>query len=441
MSEHLTQNQIEGYGRRTLSTAELLSASDHLGACEPCRRRVERALDGDAAFLALKSDVLGEAAEMLSPPLDRMHLTFEQTAAYVDGALAGEELQATKDHLTCCVQCDLAVNDLRVFRDQVAPELIREYKPLLVGNAIEKPRNRFVTAMSALLPRPHALIFGTALTALMLIAIGWVIWLTLQPNEKKPDLTRATPSPTIPVVTPVVSPTPPAEAPVEMVLAQLNDGGGEVTLNRDGKLSGLDHLPPAYQRMIRETLTNQQLEKSPLLAGLTRPGSSEMRGGNNQENKFSVTEPIGKVMLSNRPTFRWSQLEGATSYIVEVYDEKFTLVTTSPQLINNSWTPSQSLKRGGIYAWQVKALKDGQELIAPRSPAPQAKFRILDEAKTNELMQARRTYASSHLTLGVLYTQAGLLDEAEREMRALHRANPNSTIARRLLSNAQAMRH
>jgi hypothetical protein len=88
----------------------------------------------------------------------------------------------------------------------------------------------------------------------------------------------------------------------------------------------------------------------------------------------------------------------------------------------------------------VKAIKDGQELITPRPPAPQAKFRILDRAKANEIMQARRAYASSHLTLALLYTDAGLLDEAERELRALQKANPNSEIARRLLSNVQAMR-
>ena len=162
--------------------------------------------------------------------------------------------------------------------------------------------------------------------------------------------------------------------------------------------------------------------------------------GSEQRNNFSVIEPVGKVLQSNRPTFRWSLLEGATGYLVEVYDEKFNLAATSPQLTDNSWTSPQSLKRGGIYSWQVKALKDGQELTSPRPPSPQAKFHILDSAKVNELQQARRAYASSHLTLGLLYAQAGLLDEAEKEFRALQKANQDSALVRKLLSQIQTFR-
>jgi len=40
----------------------------------------------------------------------------------------------------------------------------------------------------------------------------------------------------------------------------------------------------------------------------------------------------------------------------------------------------------------------------------------------------------------LLYARAGLLDEAEQELRALQKANPNVTIVRRLLANVQALR-
>ena len=119
-------------------------------------------------------------------------------------------------------------------------------------------------------------------------------------------------------------------------------------------------------------------------------------------------------------------MEGATGYVVEVYDDQFKLVASSPQLTNRSWTTPQSLPRGKVYSWQVKAIKDGQEITSPRPPAPQAKFRILDQAKANELARAKRAYGSSHLTLGLLYAEAGLLKEAEQEFRLLLRANPNS---------------
>jgi hypothetical protein len=92
-----------------------------------------------------------------------------------------------------------------------------------------------------------------------------------------------------------------------------------------------------------------------------------------------------------------------------------------------------------VYSWQVKALRDGAEITSPRPPAPQAKFRILDQAKASEISRAKRSYGSSHLVLGMLYADAGLLREAEQEFRFLLKANPNSEIARKLFRQAQAL--
>ena len=431
MAEHLNQNQIEDYARRKLSPAELLSLSDHLGECIPCRQQVEKALGSDLTFLALRSEVFG-ADEDVVAPAERTHLTVDQMAEYVDGVLAGVELQVVEDHLVGCEPCHLAVNDLQAFKDQVAPNLNRKYQPAL--DQI-KPASWW-HHVAGLLPAPFAkspmLAFSSAAVLVLLLAGGWLVWRNLR--EKEPELVLTIPSPTLPIPSPTAAP---AESPAPLV-AELDDGDGRVTLDQAGKLSGVDHRPPAYQRMVQESLTNQRLERSALLAGLKRPASSLM-GGSEQGKQFSVLEPTGKVVQSDRPTFVWSPLADATGYIVEVYDEAFNLVATSPQLTANSWT-SQPLKRGRIYSWQVKAVKDGQESRSPRPPAPQAKFRVLDAASVNELQQARQTYSSSHLVLGLLYARAGLLDEAEKEFRALQKANPDSALARRLLSQVRTLR-
>ncbi|MEW6731710.1 MAG: tetratricopeptide repeat protein [Acidobacteriota bacterium] len=438
MSEHLTQNQIEGYSLRRLSAIELLSASDHLGVCADCRGKVERALDGNTAFFALKSEVLGVALEANSSP-DRTHLTFEQIANCVDKTLAGEELQTVKDHLTSCEQCVMVVDDLRSFREEVAPALDREYRPSTIRTTQDNRWYRFVTMLSSLLPRPPALALGSALIVLLVIATGWLVWQTQEPEKKNPAITQTPSPPTTPVLTSGDPPAPPPDGKEEILLAQLNDGGGKIILDREGKLSGVEHLPSVYQQMVKRALTNQQLEKSPFLEELSQPGNLMIRSGDTQGKKFSVLEPVGKVTLSAHPTFHWSQLDNATSYIVEIYDN-LTLVVTSPPLSDNSWTVSESLQRGITYSWQVKAIIDGQEFITPHAPAPQAKFRILDQAKANELAQARRNHASSHLTLALLYTQAGLLKEAELELRTLQKANPDSVIVQRLLTNLRALR-
>lgn len=399
--EHLNQKQIEDYSGNRLRGTELLAASDHLGECETCRARVEAGLDVDAAFFALRDEAFaGDAGA---------HLTSEQTAEYVDKNLKGDELQFVTDHLSSCEQCAFAVDDVRAFRNQIAPSLDREYGPASaapVGR--ESWRERFVS-LFRVSPVPA---FGAALGLLVLLLVGWAAW-RMQKEEKR-EVVVVAPTPT-PEPSPSVAPSlevPPEPVPV---VAQLNDGA----------------VPPAYQELVRKTLTSQRIERSSQLQGLTRPPSSLM--GGNERGEFSVLGPAGVVLMTDRPAFRWSRLEGATSYVVEVYDEQFKRVMASPELMTLSWSATQTLWRGQVYSWQVKAVKDGQEVTVPRPPAPQAKFRVIDQERLNEISRAKRAYGSSHLTLALLYAKAGLLNEAEQELRLLQKANPQSEIVRKLL--------
>lgn len=441
MVEHLNQKQFEDYCQQQLRVAELLAVSAHLGECEACRGRIESVMNGDTTFFALRSELFGEAAEFSSPHALRAHLTAEQTAEYVDRNLSGEELQVVADHLTNCEQCALAVDDLRAFRNQIAPSLEREYHPSPVPPPTKGWWRRTFASLPAVFrvsPRPA---FGAALAVLLLAVTAWLIWRMQQERAPKQEIVLSPGTSSQPALpsqpAPVASQTEPV-TPVIFV-AQLNDGRGQLTLDQEGKLSGVDDLPPAYQGLVKKALTTQRVERSSQLNGLARPASSLM-SSDKQSGEFSVIEPVGSVLMTNEPTFRWSPMEGATSYVVEVYDDQFKLVATSLQITKHSWSAPQLLSRGKVYAWQVKAAKDGQEVTSPRPPAPQAKFRILDQAKVNELAKARRAYGSSHLALGLLYAEAGLLQESEQELRLLLKANPNSEIARNLLRQVQALR-
>lgn len=405
--EHLTEKQVEDYSLQQLSAAELLATGDHLGECEVCRERVEGALSGDAAFLALHEEAFSD--------FESVHLTAQQTADYVDQNLAGEALQMVDDHLSGCEQCAVAIADLRAFRDEIAPSLDRRYGPAQVSEG------SWLRRLGSLFKAGPVPAFGAAALAVLVLAtIAWLVWRTR--TEQREEVVVVTPTPT-PVSQPSPSPEPslqPAPAPV---VAQLNDG----------------EVPPAYQNRVKEVLTSQRIGRSSQLQGLTRPPSTLM--GSNNQLEFSVLEPAGSVSLTDRPAFHWSAMEGASGYVVEIYDDQFKLAASSPQLTNRSWTIPQPLPRGKVYSWQVKAIKDGQEITSPRPPAPQAKFRILDAARANELARAKRAYSSSHLTLGLLYADAGLLKEAEQEFRLLLRANPNSDLARNLLRQVQSLRH
>lgn len=78
-------------------------------------------------------------------------------------------------------------------------------------------------------------------------------------------------------------------------------------------------------------------------------------------------------------------------------------------------------------------MKDGREVVVPEPPAPEARFKVLEQAKVEELARARRQFADSHLTLGLLYAQAGLKDKAVQELQALVDANQSSPLAHKLL--------
>ena len=412
--EHLSQKQIEDYSQNRLSATELLAASDHLGECEACRARVEAGLDVDAAFFAVHEEAFDGNAGM--------HLTSKQTAEYVDKNLAGDELQFVTDHLSSCEQCAFAVDDLRAFRNEIAPSLDREYGP---ARDVTVARESWFVSLFRVSPVPA---FGAAALAILLLSfIGWIVWRSSSNEETHEAVVAPTPS-----LQPSPSVAPSMQVqPEPAIVAQLNDGTGVLSLDQQGKLSGAEDLPPAYQELMRKALTSQRIERSSQLQGLTRPPSSLM--GANEEREFSVLGPAGIVLISDRPVFQWSRLEGATGYTVEVYDEQFKQVMASPEIASLSWTATQSLSRGQVYSWQVKAVKDGQEVTVPRPPAPQAKFRVIDQGRLNEILAAEQAYGSSHLTLALLYAKSGLLNEAEQELRVLQKANPQSEIVKKLL--------
>ena len=358
-------------------------------------------------------------AELASETPVAEHPAFEQKAAYVEGLLTGDERRMIEDHLASCAQCAPQVADLRAFRNQIAPEINHEFQP---GHSVPGAKSPRTPAQSGrTLPAPllkiPIWIYAVAPALLLLALAAWVAWKSTTTNTEQVAVSSPTPAPTVaPVLVPTLAPSP-----------------------SDSQIAAdIEKWPFEYQRLARAALTSQRVETSPHLEGLSRPASSLM-GGDDPGKHFAVTEPAGRIILTDRPTFRWSSLSGATGYVVEVYDEKFRSVISSPVLTGVSWT-SPPLTRGELFSWQVKAIKEGQEFLAPRPPAPQAKFRILDQVKAAEISRVRRDYSSSHLLLGLVYARAGLLEEAEQELSALQKANPDDAVVRKLTASVRSLR-
>jgi hypothetical protein len=91
----------------------------------------------------------------------------------------------------------------------------------------------------------------------------------------------------------------------------------------------------------------------------------------------------------------------------------------------------ESLRAGIVYTWTVTALKNGREVVAPAPPA-RAEFKVFEHselAKLNRLLKRTRSNAAR----GVMYAEAGLLDDAEQEFRTHLKLQPADGRAKQLL--------
>jgi len=225
-------------------------------------------------------------------------------------------------------------------------------------------------------------------------------------------------------------------APARTV-ATLQDAGGTVRLTAGETLSGLPNLEPAQKTLIVAALRTGHLPTPAVLADLRAPTGSGL-----QAAAFTVTGPVATVVASAQPEFTWKMPAGAVAcrILVDNLTDPQKSVKSKP-IKEEHWKPKKPLLPGQTYRWQVLALdKTGKEIARAPQVMGTARFKVLEKASAAVLERAQTTLGRSHLAMGVLYTQAGMLDDAEREFQALNRTNENSDLARNLLESVRAMR-
>lgn len=199
-------------------------------------------------------------------------------------------------------------------------------------------------------------------------------------------------------------------------------------------------LSPAEQPAVRKAIASRALSYPPDLADL-RGKQATLLAESPEDVSFRVLEPAGEVVSDPRPLFRWQPLAGALSYSVAILDTKGNRLQTSPTLGLTQWKAAHPLQRGRVYQWKVIATtKDGQSVIAPSFPRPKAKFRVIDQAKADELERFRQAHPEAHLVLGILYAEAGLLKNAEQELEGVPRNSRDFELASDLSRGVRALR-
>ena len=369
---------------------------------------------------------------------ESFHLDYDQhLAPYVDGTANEVDREIVESHIALCSQCEEDVRDLQEFRRQ----------PVLASPKTDRDvRVSRWTQWMGQWPR----LWNPQLTAALVIAtfiLGIIAVLLWSRNRTQQPIDSAA-SASLPQAdkqagnespSPVPSPDQVDPQPPPKPLVALDDGGQQVTLDERGHSTGLESLTSDLRAIVENVLATRKFRTSPGLGDLLE-NAARLRGQSEQQDTIVPLSPLGVVIESDRPTFRWNALEGASDYIVTVHDSKLRAIENSGPLAVTEWTIQRPLERGITYSWQIRAVKDGRTVISAKPPTPEARFRVLDQKAVEAIENAKRVRGNSHLVMGVLYWKHGLIDAAEREVEALVRANPDSRVAADLLRSLRSLK-
>ena len=430
MSDHLSIKDVERYRSRRLPTAELLAINAHLAACVTCRELFEEPRRLEATY-SFAQAVLGDTGVESTP-----HLSYEQIAAYTDEQLSEQERSIVDIHLEGCRTYDAEVDDLQRTREGTFSRVSTTRSNPSLSNPAKK------SGYSV----PLQIAVMVAIAAVSSIITARLLQGSLARQEALLNEVRARSEELQRGFEEIKGAVAELQARLERigelsgenglgVRIALNDAQGTVMLNAQGALTGLESVEPRDERLIREALTTGRARTPTMLPRLI--GKPRTTMGPPQDESFALLSPVATFVLTNRPTMRWEPLSGASGYVVTILDSSLSEVETSPQLTETEWKVSRPLRPSGVYMWQVRALKNGVEIRSPAPKRGEAKFKVLERSKALEVERMRQTYANSHLALGVIYAEAGLLEEANREFEALARANPDSRVVKSLIKSVK----
>jgi hypothetical protein len=398
--EHLSQEQIVAYRARSLAAADILSISDHLAECEPCRALAVRDPEVAAGAQAIRATLNPEAREFT-------HLTYDEIVAYADGQMVAGKAQTVERHARECAACAADLRDIERLRAQID-----------AGQSAPARPNWLADFRRALSGWRAACALAAAAACLLVIAFA------LRPRA---------PIPMAQVRPPMQSGKGQASTAPAPAGVAIRDGNREFAISADGRVAGLDGLPDRLRASVEKALQTQRVGV-PRALGELAGKHSVLLGPAATQATVELLEPVGIVIETQRPLFRWKAVAGA-EYQVGVYDSQFQQAAASEWIHEPEWRTASDLRRGVRYFWQVTVRRAGNEFTVPEAPEPEARFQVLDAAAESDLLRLRTTWRDSHLVMGVAYAQAGLLNEARQELQAVADQNPDAAGVRALLAS------
>lgn len=433
MTDHLSTLQVKQLCASALPEDELAAAVAHTAECQPCQQR----------FVEELRRQRGSAPSNFSLEPEfwfrHDHIDFDQLVALADKTLDQETEEIINFHLKTCETCREDVRSLLAFRKVTAREMDIPY-----GSPDYKSSHKEM-APSWWHSLPWKPVYAAyAVVAIVLLAVAVLIGVNAL-NKRSGPLEAKNQNQTNPIFerspgvssSPNVTPSPSSVAEVA-TLAILKDAGGELTINKDGRVTGLDDVSAIGRQYVARAVLSERIEPPDVLRHLSGDQSG-LRSNDDGPQRFRLLYPVRSVVIEDRPIFRWERLPRVSSYRVYVLDGNGNQVGQSDELHpgQTQWKAPTPLHRGQIFSWVVIAVIDGKQVVSPSASAPEMKFAVLSTADFQELSRLQKS--NSHLALGVFYARVGLLNDAEREFQSLIKLNPDSELPRKLLQTVRSI--
>lgn len=434
-TEHISKSIMERFSVRNLSETKLTSVSRHLRECPDCQAEFVSTLRRQREVANLSFTLAPEFW------LRNEHLDYEQLVEFAEGKLDATDRELIDAHLKVCPPCQEDVRGFLVFREQIAREMNISYAPVEKGSLHE--RLSWLSWWRGLTWKP---VYSATVVVLGIVLVfGGAFLLTRRTDDQRaqqptPQVSPAsTPAVAINLQSPTASPNEsPTQKPITAEAVVLNDRGRTITVDKSGDVAGLDDVPAPTRNEIAQVLLSGRIDHPRVLKELSGEDSN-LRGSNSAQS-FKLISPARTVIASDRPTFEWENVSGASAYTVYVNDARGHVVARSEALApdRREWLINKPLNRGEIYGWTVAAVVDGREITSPGPSTPERKFQVLSTANLHQLNSLRK--GRSNLALGLFYAKVGMIPEAGLHLQNLLRENPNSSQAKKLLIEIRALK-
>src|SRR5262249_21369755 len=147
-----------------------------------------------------------------------------------------------------------------------------------------------------------------------LLALALTAWVVLQPRSRKSELAGRPPE--------TVSPDP-SEQPVvpDQQPGAVSDTAKKASQSTPSLLSANAQSEKGdVERQKDQILIAKNLAMPRVIGMLDRTPSIAVRGNRAPSETFNLISPFTTAISTDRPTFIWTPLSGATSYTISVFD-------------------------------------------------------------------------------------------------------------------------